>query len=290
MVGNYLILFCSALVLSMAGNIIRFCQTEAISIVFWRLLLAFCILLPFVAKKIVHIKWNWKRLLSIGSMSLLFSLHFYTWIVGVQNTKVANAAICFSLVPVYISIGAWIVFKEKIKRNLLIAVVAGLAGIVLVGLDDLSLSLDYLKGDLFAGLSGILFAIYFLVGKSLRRQMDNLVLMGIVYIGAAMITLPFLLNANAPLLAFNGQTKLAMLVLAIFPTILGHASFIYISKMIKASTVSMAVLLEPVFAGIVAYLLFAEQMTALSALGYGVIVVGIIFLIYSDKGDSRIAS
>jgi len=137
-----LILLAAILMLSQAGNIIRFCETDAITIAFYRLSIAFLILFPFTIKK--WFAWREKKkLFIVALMGVLFSLHFYTWIMAIQMTKVANAAICFSLVPIYVAVGAYFIFKERFKLSFIWAMIFGICGVLVLGLSDLSFSPIY---------------------------------------------------------------------------------------------------------------------------------------------------
>lgn len=286
MVQTVILIF-AVLALSQAGNLIRLCETSAISITFYRLLIALVLILPFSFKTIHKMlpRTNSRLLLKVFVMAVAFSSHFLAWISAIQRTKVADAAICFSLSPVFTALGAHFFLREKISRRLLLAIGAGVIGVALVGHGDLSLSPRYLTGDLLSLLAGFLFSIHCLIGKTLRKDVPNLFIMTLVYFFGAVLALPCALLLHAPLADFTLQTKVGFLALAIFPTILGHASLIYLMKHFKAGTVSTATLFEPVGAGIVAYLAFSESLTQWSALGYAFIVAGLIPLFaYNSAG------
>ncbi len=277
---NFLILFISVFALSQAGNLIRLCDAHAFTIAFYRLSLAFVILFPFTMRKVIaDLKTSdAKTIGKIIFMGFIFAFHLIFWIKAVQYTKVANAAICYSILPVLISLGAFILWKEALHKNIVIAIIAGIAGIFLVGYDDFSASAEYLWGDFLAVISALLFAVYFLTGKSVRATKDNLFIMNLVYFFAAITGLCMVGIEQASLTGFTWKTKIGFILLALVPTILGHATFIYISKYMKASFTSTFILLEPVFAGLIAFIAFNEKITFLTLLGYLCILGGLLFL------------
>lgn len=287
---NYKILFTllvSLFCLSQSGNIIRFCDTNALSIAFYRLFLAFFIMLPFAWKNLLSsIKsMEKKNAWRIFFMGFIFAFHLIFWIKGVQQTKVANAAICFCINPIFISIGAFFFFREKIHKNFIIALFWGMMGILCIAYDDFSLSMEFLWGDILALLSGLLFAFYFLLGKKLRQTTDSLTMMNMVYFVSAMTCLCFCVSQDAPLVSFSIKTWIALLGMAVVPTILGHFLFMYVTKFFKAGATSASTLLEPVFAGIVAYLAFHEKISSLGMIGYFFIFLCMIFLFLSQPQD-----
>jgi len=280
-----LILIFAVLSLSQAGNLIRLCDTSAITITFYRLLLALLIMLPFAAKKLRRLlpTVGPKVLFTIFLMSLAFSSHFFAWITAIQKTKVANAAICFSFSPIFTALGAYLFLKEAINVRLFLAITGGVLGIFFVSQGDLSLSPGYFEGDLYALLSGFLFSIHCLLGRTLRKNIPNLFIMSLLYFFGVLTSLAVIFFLDAPLWGFNLKTQIGFVSLAVFPTILGHASLIYLMKYFTAATVSTAILLEPVLAGIVAYFAFAETLTVWSTVGYAFIVAGLIPLYYFQQ-------
>ncbi len=304
---KFFILFFCVFSLSQAGNIILLCGTgtpgfdfvpvHPYTIAFYRLALAFLIFLPFGLKAtITNIKnSDRKTLIKVISMGLIFAFHLIFWIKAVHYTKVANAAICYSILPVFISIGAYWLWKEQLHKNIFIAIFAGIIGIFLVGYNDFSTSLNDLIGDIFSMISALLFAVYFLIGKSVRENKDNLFIMIFVYLFSSIMafimvtttwTNSYQLNNSsniiAPIWGFNTKTWVGFFLLAIVPTILGHAIFIYISKYFKANVTSTFILLEPVFAGFIAYLAYNQQITILTFIGYVCIIIGLSFLTWTQ--------
>lgn len=284
---GYVILIVATLILSQAGNVIRFADTHPISVAFFRLLFASVVLVPLslpVLKKNLKLL-DKKTLLRLVLMGVFFALHFFLWIKAVQVTKVAHAAICFALNPAFIAIGAVLFLKEKINRGTILGILLGFIGIATISLGDFSFNdlnnQDFL-GDLLSILAALAFAIYFLIGKSMRENLDNRLVMSIVYIVGALFSLIIISFMDLPLGGFSNQTWGALLTLALFQTILGHASIIYVLKFFKASFVSTFLLLEPLLAGIVAFFLFGEKITFAASVGYILISLGIVLLFEDD--------
>lgn len=287
MLLGYIILAVATLILSQAGNVIRFAETTPITVAFYRLLFASCLILPLT---LPVLKKNWsllnkKTIFRLTLMGLFFSLHFFFWIKAVQITKVGHAAICFALNPAFVAIGAVIFLKEKISKGTVLGILLGFIGIGVIGFGDFSFerlnNQDFI-GDLLSVLAAFVFAIYFLLGKSMRTNIDNRVVMSFVYIVGAIFSLILMIFMDLPLRGFSNTTWIALFSLALFQTILGHASVIYVLKFFKASFVSTFLLLEPLFAGLVAFFLFGEKITTEAWWGYILISLGIVLLFEDD--------
>ena len=291
---GYVILALATLILSQAGNVIRFADTHPISVAFFRLLFASLIILPLtlpILKKNLKLL-TFKNILRLTLMGIFFALHFFFWIKAVQITKVGHAAICFALNPAFIAIGAVLFLKEKISKGTILGILLGFIGIATIGLGDFSFedfnNQDFI-GDALSVLAALVFAIYFLIGKSLRAQIDNRVVMSFVYVVGSLFSFILISFMDLPLGGFSQTTWIALLCLAIFQTILGHASIIYVLKFFKASFVSTFLLLEPLLAGLVAFFLFGEKITTAAWGGYILISLGIILLFEDDIKKSLLA-
>ena len=102
-----IILALSLVTLSQAGNIIRICDAPPVTVAFYRLIIAFLVLFPiaFFRLRSRVFSLSGKAFMQIICMGTLFAFHFFTWIEAIQNTTVANAAICFSVAPVLTAFG-----------------------------------------------------------------------------------------------------------------------------------------------------------------------------------------
>ncbi|MBF0312595.1 MAG: DMT family transporter [Oligoflexia bacterium] len=287
MTKTYLYLSIAICSLSLAGPLIRLCDSNPFLIAFYRMFFAMLVLLPL---SLPHLKRilptlslkNYGRILL---MAIFFSAHLIFWIISLSHTKVANAMIAFSLNPVFTAIAAFFFLKEKIDRYVIIALFLGLAGLVVLGYEDLSLAQNYFYGDMLAALGGAFFAAYFVIGRPLRQlpELNNFALMSMIYFIGSLLALIFIFFYDVPLFTLSQQSMLAIAALVFFPTILGHVGLAYVLKYLPASMVSASTLVEPVLGGIVAYNLFHEDYSYKVWIGYALIVAGLLFLIYSEN-------
>jgi len=207
------------------------------------------------------------------------AVHFFTWIAAVQSTTVARAAIVFAVNPVITAIAAHLVFREGISLKLALSIGLGFAGVVVIGLEDLSPGEGSLYGDALALACSLLFTGYFLLGKRLRRVLDNRVYTPSVYAIAALVSLVVLLIWRLPLVAYTPETWLCFGLMALVPTVIGHTSFNHALNFIPAGRISAATLTEPALAGLVAYFAWSEPVSAQMLVGYGLIAGSVAVLV-----------
>jgi drug/metabolite transporter (DMT)-like permease len=268
---------------SQSGNIIRIGDAHPTVIAAWRLALAAVLLAPLAGRKLGKL-----RALSLVDVGLLLlsglalALHFFAWIAAVQLTTVANAAIFFAVNPVITVTAAHLVFGERVTRRLVASIALGVLGVAVLGGSDLSLSPEQLPGDGAAVLCSVLFTVYFLLGKRLRRRLPTATYVSAIYGVAAAFAFAAVGFLGQPVLDHSPRNWICFALMALVPTLVGHTSFNNAIKFIDAGRISAATLSEPLLAGLVAYFAWNEPITAGTAAGYALISASVLVLV-SDK-------
>ena len=73
------------------------------------------------------------------------------------------------------------------------------------------------------------------------------------------------------------------LLLAVIPTLLGHTLFNWSIKWISTTAISMAILLEPVGAAILAYYILEEYIMFSQVIGGVIIIIGILIFLMDQR-------
>jgi drug/metabolite transporter (DMT)-like permease len=271
--------FFSLVVLSQAATLIRFADAHAVAICFWRLLFASVLLLPLMRGKWREYsrlsKADWWHMLGSG---LMLYVHFYFFFRSVQETTIANASILFSLNPVFIALGAWLFFKERLHFHLWLALALGISGVGVLFAETLQFRPAYWSGDLWGLLTAICFSVYILTGKRLRQKISNIPYAFCIYVQTTIYALLTAGVVDIKLVGYSSQTWLALLGLAIFPTLLGHALFTYCLNYLDVNFMSCMTLIEPLLAALVAYYLFAEPFTPWAGVAFLLTVASVLAL------------
>ncbi len=246
---------------SFASIFIKLCGAPALVIAFFRLALASVILLPFVYFKYFDefkSLLSLKRLFPAAGAGLFLALHFILWISSLDYTPIANSVIFISTQPIFALILARLFFNEKPIFKMYIAILFAVAGCVFISGGDFHVSGAYIKGDLLA-IGGAMFgACYLLTGKWARQKTHIVPYVFVIYaIGAVFIGLIMIVK-KLPFSGYANTDYLLFLVLALFPTLIGHSMYNYAVKYLKAISVNMVTVVEPVIASVLAYFIFSE--------------------------------
>jgi len=280
----YLFLVVGLVAASQSGNIIRIGDAHPATIAAWRLTIAALLLAPLAGKDLRKILTLTRVEVSLLLLSgLALAAHFLAWIAAVQLTTVANAAICFAVNPVITVTAAHLIFQEQVTRRLIVSIGFGVLGVAVLGGSDMTLNPEQLAGDGAAILCSLLFTVYFLLGKRLRRKLPTATYVTSIYGVAAVFAFAAVLILDLPVLDHSARNWICFALMALVPTLIGHTSFNNAVRFIDAGRISAATLSEPLLAGLVAYFVWNEPITAGTAAGYGLISVSVLILVSERK-------
>lgn len=125
---------------------------------------------------------------------------------------------------------------------------------------------------------------YLLFGQTVRKRLSLITYTFVVYNISTLALFIYILAVNESIIPAERKDWIYFILLALIPTLLGHTLFNWSLKWLSTSTISMAILFEPVGATILAYLLLGEHVIATQIIGGLVVVIGIsLFLIDERK-------
>lgn len=271
--------------ISFSSIFVRWSAAEVSVIAMYRLYLTNLLMLPLIWKYRKELfsltPKQWGGLVLSG---ILLGLHFLLWMSSLRLTTVASSTVILTLEPILVMIGSFFLFGAKINRAMLAGMILALIGSIAIGSGDFKLSGTALHGDILSLLGTVAVAGHMLVGKQLVSTMSSFVYNFLVFFIAATTLAGY--NAVQGF-AFTGYAPKEwgiFLLLAIVPTLFGHYLFNWLMKFISAASVSMAVLGEPVFASLLAWLLLKESMTGIQLVAGVAILCGVwIFIRYGKE-------
>jgi drug/metabolite transporter (DMT)-like permease len=271
-----LILFIGVVAVSFSAILIKWSTAPASVIGMYRLVLTVLMMCPFLIGRTKAFLQISKREYVILALSGLFlGLHFLFWIGSLKYTSVASSMIIISLEPIFVMIGAYMLFRERTSLKGALCTAIAIVGAALVAWGDIGVSGSALFGDALSLLGTIAVSGYMLAGQSLRGSMPSFHYNFIVFIIASLIQCVYNLFARIQMVDYSLHEWLLFLLLAIIPTVFGHLLFNWLLKYVNAAVISMSILGEPVGAMILAYFLLGEHTTASQIAGGVLCIVGV---------------
>jgi drug/metabolite transporter (DMT)-like permease len=281
------------LAVSTASIFIRFAQEYAPSLVIaaLRLVFASLIIAPLaLSKHRAELASLSKRDMVLAIASGIFlAFHFATWITSLEYTTVASSVVLVTTTPLWVALLSPLVLKEPITRPVIWGMLLALLGGLFIGFSDACHwangficppSGEFLQGRAFWGnllaLTGAWMAAgYLLIGRRLRARMTLIPYIFVVYGMAAVVLLVIMFASGQSALYLPPQAYFWILLLAIFPQLLGHSTFNWALKYLPASLVSITLLGEPIGSTILAFIILKETPSFPELFGAAFILVGI---------------
>ncbi len=271
------------LFISTSAVIVKLASAPAAVIAMYRLAFAILIMVPIVIRNyrgsFRHIKKSDWGFGSLAGISLAF--HFILWFESLNYTSVASSVVLVTLQPLFAFIGTYLFFKEKLTLLAIAGGVTAVAGSIVISWGDFRISGMALWGDLLALTACAMVTGYLLFGQNIRKRLDLIPYTFIVYGIAALTLVIYNLVLRYPFFSYPGSDWGYFLLLAIFPTLLGHSLLNWAVKWVSVNVISMSILFEPIGASILAYFILGETLHVMQWIGGGVIITGLYLFIRS---------
>lgn len=245
-INPYLAILAGVIAVSFSSLFVRLSSAPPLITASYRLLFTFLLVAPFtLLKHRQELTAMKRREILLAALSGLFlALHFATWFTSLKYTSIASSVVIVTLQPVFVVIGSWLFFRERISRLAMIGGILALSGSFIIGAGDFKLGGDAFYGDILALLAAILVSGYMIIGRKIRANVAVSAYTFIVY-GTSALTLVLLSAISAQSFApYPAMDWLLFLALALVCTIGGHSVFNWVIRYVPASTVAVSILGE----------------------------------------------
>jgi drug/metabolite transporter (DMT)-like permease len=279
----YWVLALALLGISFAGPLVRLSSADPVAIAVWRLGFSLLIVAAFL---IGTREWrDWKRLSSrelalAGAGGISLALHFWAWNASIHLTTIAASVTLVNLQPAVVAAISAVALRESPTRRQVVGIAIAILGALIIAAPDLRGGIapsgnDRLLGNLLAVSAAVTAAIYYTIGRTLRRSLGIWAYVGIVY-SAAFVTLSLVALSRGIPLAPQPPREIAIFAgLALGPMLFGHTGMNWALKFLPAYIVNLTVLGEPVGATFLGAIIPSiRQIPTVSTLVGGAVMLG----------------
>jgi len=208
--------------------------------------------------------------------AVFFAGDLITWHAGIVRTTAANATLLANLTPVVMTFVAWVLFKERPAPLFLAGLIAAIVGAALLSGANIAGDPARFTGDALSLTTALWYAAYMLAVKAARRAMST----GRVMFFSTLIGAPLVLAAalalREPLLPQAAVGWLWLAGLGLFTHVIGQGGLAYALGRLPAALSALVILIQPVVAAILAWILFGEALGAIQFGGGALIIAGIV--------------
>ncbi|MFN6482160.1 MULTISPECIES: DMT family transporter [unclassified Nostoc] len=202
---------------------------------------------------------------------------------SLTETSVAISSVLHNLAPIFTSLGVWLLFRQRFENQFLMGMVIALGGAIAIEFEELQIATDEVQGGLAAIVSAVLLSAYLLIVEKLRTKFSPATIQLWICAIAALVILPILLFTQDQLFPSTVNGWLWVISLALICQVLGHGLLTYSLAKFSSVVVSLVHLLEPVFSGIFALIIFSETLTFSNWVGFAVVLIGLYLAVSSQE-------
>ncbi|WLD94803.1 DMT family transporter [Alkalihalobacillus sp. AL-G] len=290
-ISPYIGIAIGVLSVSTSAILVKLSTAPAPVIASYRLLFTTLMMLPFI---LLSFRGSFRLIqrrdvLFCFLSGVFLAIHFILWFESLNYTSVASSVVLVALQPIFAFAGTYLIFKERLHWKGLLGGALAIGGSLIISWGDFQISGMALFGDFLALLGAAAVTVYYLFGQEVRKRIHLMPYTFLVY-GMATVTLfIYDLSLGYSLGPYPAEDWIYFLLLALFPTLLGHTIFNWALKYVSTSVISMSILGEPIGASILAYFILNETLRIEQLIG-GFIILSGIYLFIRKRREKAIVT
>ena len=194
---------------------------------------------------------------------------------AVNLTTAANAILFLNAQPIYVSIGAWLLFGQRMSAQFVGAAVIAMFGAVVVTWTSVDLGVGHALGDALGVVAGVCYAGYILAASRLRSDYSSLAINVATCLVGAPLLLAAALASGQSIVPPTVDDWLLMIGLGVVAHACGQGLIVWGLAHLPAAFASVSLLVAPVSAAVLAWLLLAEPLAPIQVVGMVLVLAGV---------------
>lgn len=211
--------------------------------------------------------------LIIGGVCFAADLAAFHW--AVVTTSVANAALFLHFMTIFVTLGAWLLFRERPTAVFLAGLATALVGTGILMGESFNLSAAQLGGDALGLLAAFFYSGYILIVGRLRARFSTATIMLWTSASMALALVPIVWISGESIVPRTGEGLAVLVALALVTHVAGQGLVAWGLLHLPAAFGSVVLLFAPMVSALLAWILLAEPLSGLQMLGGAVVLAGI---------------
>lgn len=272
-----LALLAGATCIAFAPIFVRWAETGPVATAFWRVLLSLPVAWIWFARQMQALPAASSRrpLAPLVLAGLFFAGDLGIWHVSIVLTSVANSTLLVNTAPVFVALGAWLLFGQRMRTLFWFALVLALGGAAILVRATLATDALRLTGDALALAAALCYAAYQLSVFKARTAWPTGATMAVGGTLTCVALLPYVLLSGEALLPHSSAGWGVLVALALVAQLAGQGLITYAVAHMSASLASVGLLLQPVMATLFAWALLGETLSWIQVLGAAIVLAGV---------------
>jgi drug/metabolite transporter (DMT)-like permease len=255
--------------------LVKWAPVSGITSAFYRMFFGLLFIMPYLVVRrrfTVPAPALWAPIIICG---IIFATDIAVWNLSIHYSNATQATLLTNLSPVWVGVGTFLFLPDKPGARFWIGTLVALTGmVVLIGIDAFtSMQLDLGFG--LAVLSGILYASYMLISKTVLNKIDIVSFMTVSMAVSSIYLLAICLIFDQPIWHFEPVIWSVFVVQGLICQLIGWLTISSAVKQMDAKSVSLSLLSQAVVTGLFAWMFIGEKITPQMIVGGIIILIGI---------------
>ena len=251
---------------------------DAVPLVWYRMSLAVIFIAIYFLIRKKSFKIDKKGLLKLAVSGVIIAVHWVTFFKAIKVSNVSVALVTMSTGAFFASLIEPIFFKRRIKALEIVLGLMVIGGLYII----FNFQSQYVMGIVYALISAFLSALFAVLnGLFIKKYDANVISFYQLLFGALSITLYLLFTQKFSVSFFTlpNSDWLYLIILSSICTAYAFIASVYVMKYITPYTVMLTINLEPIYAIILALIIFGEKEQMSAEFYYGAFIVLFVVLL-----------
>jgi len=262
------------LCISFSPIFVKLAGVSPLGAAFYRVLVAWLCLVPYcIATK--KLKIGRRQLIIALTAGVVFASDVAVWNISLLKISATVSTLIANLAPVWVGLFSFLLLKKNSGILFWIGTVIAITGmIVLVGYQHI-LHLELNAGILLALLASLFYAGYIMITKNIMAHIDVFTFMFYSMLGASVFLLLINCFMGNNIIDYSPRVWACFIGMGLICQLAGWLTINYSLRYLESTKVSIALLSQTVFAGLLAAFLLHEKLEANEIIGSVIVLAGI---------------
>lgn len=255
---HHLLLHLVVLIFGFTGILGKLITIDAIPLVFWRTTLGGLVILLWLAIRSRLEKIGVRDLLKMAGVGLMVGAHWVLFFASIKESTVSVALVMVATTPMFVGFFEPLIFRRKVDWKELVVSLLVIAGVGTI----FNMDTGYNLGMALGLLSAMMAAMFSTLNGVLVKE-HNASNISMIELLAASVGLIVVLgitgDLNMELVTMSESNWFYISVLAVVATSFAFIASTAVMKHLTPFTAAIAINLEPIYAIVLAVLIFGEE-------------------------------